>query len=246
MITLKGKHYWLIGASTGIGRELALVLAREGVTLTISARNQKALEELLQEMPPGTHTLRPLDVTDRDATVKAFEEIGPLDGLIYCAGAYEPMTADELDLDTVEQMVAVNLTGAFRVLAPLVPHFRRRGSGHILLVGSLAGYGGLPSSWGYGSSKAGLIHLAESLHCDLHGSGVRVQLCNPGFVKSRLTSKNTFTMPFLMEPQDAADRIFRGMARNRFEIAFPLPMVVAFKVFSLLPYRLYLWLLRRQ
>ena len=244
MTRLAGKRYWLVGASAGIGRQLALCLAREGVAVVASARNEDALLSLMEEMQPvqtchGGHAAIALDVTMGAATIKAFRSAGTIDGVIYCAGAYEPMSAKCPDLNALEQIVEVNLTGALRVLAACVPEFCSRRSGHVLLVGSLAGSRGLPNAWGYGATKAALTHLTECLVCDLYGSGVKVQICSPGFVESRLTAKNNFSMPFIMTPQDAAARIVRGMTRNRHEIAFPFIMATIFRLLSTLPNPVY-------
>ena len=248
MSGLSGKRFWLVGASAGIGRALALRLAREGAAIVVSARDGAALATLVDEMSPvrtarGGHAAVRLDVTDRTGAAAAFETVGDVDGVIYCSGAYEPMTARRPELDALETIVDVNLAGALRVLAACVPAFCRRGSGRILLVGSLAGYRGLPGAWGYGATKAALIHLAENLRCDLRGSGVTVQICNPGFVATRLTDKNRCGMPFIMTAEAAADRIVRGMARYRFEIAFPFVMAAAFKVLAALPGPVYCGLL---
>ena len=244
MSGLAGKHYWLIGASAGIGRHLALRLAREGVVVTVSARDTGALQRLLAEMAPvqaagGGHSALSLDVTDRAGIAQAGQNMSAVDGLIYCAGAYEPMSACRPDVETLETMVDVNLMGAMRILATCVPAFCQRGSGHIVLVGSLAGYRGLPNAWGYGATKAALIHLAENLRCDLRSSGILVQVCNPGFVETRLTDKNQFHMPFIISAQSAAECIMRGMARGRFEIAFPIAMAIAMKLLAALPAPLY-------
>ncbi len=250
MSVLAGKRFWLVGASAGIGRQLALRLAREGTAVAASARDGLALASLIDEIEPvqtdrGGHAAIPFDVTDSICTMQAFDSVGEVDGVIYCAGAYEPMTARRPDLGALESVVDVNFTGALRVLAACVPAFCRRGSGHVLLVGSLSGYRGLPGAWGYGATKAALISLAESLRCDLHGSGVAVQVCNPGFVATRLTDKNSFAMPLITTPEAAAERIVRGMARNRFEIAFPFVMAAALKLLAALPRPIYFALTAR-
>ena len=240
MNRLAGKRFWLVGASAGIGRQLALRLAQHGSAVAVSARDGAALARLVDEMAPvqtahGGHAAVPFDVTDSAEAMQAFDRAGMVDGVIYCAGAYEPMSARQPDLGVLETIVEVNFTGALRVLAVCVPAFCRRGAGHIVLLGSLSGYRGLPGAWGYGATKAALIHLAENLRCDMRGTGIAVQVCNPGFVATRLTDKNRFRMPFMISAEAAADRIVRGMARGRFEIAFPFAMTAALKVFAALP-----------
>ncbi|KIC35101.1 SDR family NAD(P)-dependent oxidoreductase [Leisingera sp. ANG-M7] len=233
MTPFAGKTYWLVGASHGLGREVARQLDREEARLILSARSEDALQELTQELRHATAL--PMDVTDTNAVAEAARDAGPLDGVIYNAGAYEPMRTQDWDSGSVLQMSDVNFTGALRVLGEVVPGFVRQRRGEITLVGSLAGYRGLPASIGYGASKAALISLAETMRYDLKGSGVTVRLVNPGFIKTRLTVKNSFRMPQLLEPEDAARHVVAAMRTRRFRTDFPRPFSFAIKALHLLP-----------
>ena len=242
MRKLSGKTYWLVGASEGLGRALALKLSQAGCALVLSARNKDSLQALAEALP-GAARIVACDVSDRASVVAAAEAVGPVDGLIFLAGVYWPFPATEWNAEQTEAMFDVNLTGAARVLGQVVPGMVARGAGHIVITGSLSGYRGLPGSIGYSSSKAGLMHLAESMHADLRGTGVDVQLANPGFIRTRLTDKNDFTMPFLMEPEQAADEMLALMRSEKFQRAFPRLFSLVFRGSNFLPdwayYRLF-------
>ncbi len=238
MRKLAGRTYWLVGASEGLGRALAEKLSRAGCTLVLSARGEDSLTALAESLP-GPARAVPCDVSDRASVVRAAEAAGEIDGMVFLAGVYWPFPATEWDAGQTEAMFDINLTGAARVLGQVVPRMVARKSGHIVLTGSLSGYRGLPGSIGYSSSKAGLMHLAESMHCDLRGTGVDVQLANPGFIRTRLTDKNAFTMPFLMEPAQAADEIVTLMRSTRFQRAFPRLFSLLFRGANFLPDRAY-------
>lgn len=240
-----GKRWWIIGASEGLGRALALALAREGAQLVVSARNRDRLAALLDEMarfaPDTARTAQivVMDVTDTasvaQAVAQAMQEAGPPDGLIYAAGAYAPMRAQDWNAQTAETVCDVNFMGAMRVLGRLVPDMAARNRGHIALIGSLAGYTGLPGAIGYGASKAALMHLGENLHRDLRDTALRVQVINPGYIRTRLTAQNDFAMPMMMSPEDAADACLRALRRRRFASAFPAPFAWVFRVARHLP-----------
>lgn len=242
-MSFPNNHYiWLIGASEGIGRALAKQLAESGARLALTARNQARLGNLLAELPGHNHVLAPCDITDEAALQQAWDSVraaGSLDVVIFNAGVYEPMAADTFNLVRAQQMMQVNFSAALPLLSHIVPYFVSRRAGHIALVGSVAGYRGLPAAIGYGASKAALIHLAENLRCDLKKFGIKVQVINPGFVATRLTAKNNFAMPSIITPERAAQHILQGLASARFEIRFPFLFSTAFKVLRLLPYWLY-------
>ena len=229
-----GKTYWLVGASEGLGRELAQELAAAGARLCLSARNAERLQALADALP-GEHTVAACDVRDTASVRAGFDQLPPLDGVICNAGFYEPVNANAWDADAVEAMCDVNLTGTARVLGCAVPALVAQGRGHIALIGSLAGYRGLPGSIGYGSSKAGVIHLAESIRCDLPRDRFRVQVINPGFVETRLTAKNDFRMPFIMTPEAAALRTRKALEGSRFRTNYPSRFALFFRMAQFLP-----------
>ncbi len=220
MRRFSGKTYWLVGASEGLGRSLALELSRAGAEVIVSARSADRLQSLVEELPSPGRVIA-CDVSDRDSVSKAAAEAGPIDGLVFLAGVYWPIRATEWDAEKVEAMCDVNFTGAARVLGAVLPEMLERGAGHIVLTGSLSGFRGLPGAIGYGATKAALMSLGESMRIDLKGTGIVVQNANPGFIRTRLTDKNDFRMPFLMEPEEAADRVIRLMRSDRFSSSFP-------------------------
>ncbi|OWU83383.1 short-chain dehydrogenase [Oceanicola sp. 22II-s10i] len=233
MTAFTGKTYWLIGASEGLGRDLARQLAAEGARLVLSARSEDRLKSLADDLPDARAL--PLDVTDLASVRAAVAEAGNVDGVIYGAGAYEPMAARDWDTETALKVADVNFTGAMRVLGEVVPGMVRAGRGDITLIGSLAGYHGLPASIGYSASKAGLVSLAETLRHDLRDTGVTVRLVNPGFIKTRLTDKNEFRMPQLMTPEDAAAKVLKAMKSRRFRTDFPIPFAWVIRLIDMLP-----------
>ncbi len=242
--SLPWKTVWITGASTGIGREIALQLAAAGVTVAASARSA----DKLQALGAGIRAY-PLDVTDRQAvsaTVDRIErEVGPIDLAILAAGTYSPVDVAKFDAEIFEKAMAVNYMGVIQGLSALLPVMQQRRLGHVAWIASVAGYSGLPKAGAYGPSKAALINLAESLKPELERQGITVSVINPGFVETPLTQQNDFTMPFLMKAPDAARRTIAGLAEGRFEIAFPTRFVAILKFARVLPYWLYFSLIRR-
>ncbi len=237
-----GKRYWLVGASEGLGAALAHQLARAGVEVIVSARSQDKLDALVADLP-GRASSQVVDVQDRASVEAAAKAIGDVDGVVFLAGVYWPMKAQDWDGEAAEAMADINFTGAVRVMGAVMPMMQERGTGHLVITGSLSGFRGLPGAIGYAASKAGTMALAESMYADLRGSGIDVQLANPGFIKTRLTEKNEFKMPFIMEPEDAAREMFELMNTNDFKKSFPRVFSWVFRLSQFMPdwmyYRLF-------
>ena len=235
---LTGKRYWLVGAGDGLGRALAMHMSRAGIELVVSGRTEDKLLSLVDELP-GKATAQTVDVAD-DASVRhAAEAIGDIDGVVLLAGVYWPFSAREWDHDQGVAMADVNFTGYMRVLGHVMPQFVARDAGHVVITSSLSGFRGLPGSIGYTASKAATMSLAECMYADLRNTGIRVQVANPGFIRTQLTDKNSFDMPFLMEPEDAAREMFELMLTDNFKKSFPTLFSLLFRGGQFLPDWLY-------
>lgn len=233
---------WIIGASDGIGRELARQYAERGARLILSARRQEALRNVAEQI--GGAEVQPLDIADRDslaAAARAISASGPVDRIVHLAALYDPGRIADLDPEKAAQIVAVNLTGSFH-MAQIGPRVLRSG-GQLALCGSVAGYIGLPQGQIYSATKAGVINLAESLRAERPDLDIRL-IC-PGFVDTRMTKKNDFRMPAIIQPNEAATAIRRGLEGHRFEIHFPHRLTRSLKLIRALPYALSLRLTRR-
>jgi NAD(P)-dependent dehydrogenase (short-subunit alcohol dehydrogenase family) len=240
---------WITGGGSGIGRALALALSREGWRVAISGRDPAKLAATCAADPAGRLIALSLDVTDADAVKGALAKLegthGPVALAVLNAGDYRPMSLEAFDANLFRQLMDVNYLGVVNVLSALLPRMRERSDGQVLINASLSGYRGLPLAAPYGASKAALISLAESLRNECAAAGIRLRLINPGFVRSPLTERNDFPMPFLIEPSQAAEHILRALPRHHFEIAFPRPMAWLMKALRLLPYRLFFPLMAR-
>ena len=239
---------WVTGASSGIGEALARRLARDGRKVAISARGVASLQALAAAVP-GAMTSVPLDVVDpaacADAVARIEAELGPIDLAVLNAGTHQPMSADDFSVATLRRLVEINLFGVAHCLEPLLARMAARRAGHIAIVASVAGYGGLPTAAAYGPTKAALINMAESLRLDCERLGIKLQLVDPGFVRTPLTDRNEFPMPFLMPVEDAVDALVRGLASDRFEIVFPRRFALLLKLLNMLPYGAYFAAVRR-
>ncbi|MDA8539967.1 SDR family NAD(P)-dependent oxidoreductase [Alphaproteobacteria bacterium] len=238
---------WITGASSGIGAALAEELAGRGWTVAISARRESDLQNVAAQHE-DIHCF-PCDVTDRAAmaqTVSSIEtKLGPIALGVMNAGIYLPTALPEFDATLFDHTFEVNLNGTVNGLAALVPLMVARGEGHISLVSSVAGYGGLVTSAAYGASKAALFNMGESMAMDLKPSGVHISMVAPGFVKTPATDVNRFPMPFIINADEAARRIADGLAKNKSHISFPRRFSYLLRVLNMLPRATYVKLAGR-
>lgn len=238
MRSFNGKKYWLIGASDGLGAALAKRLDQAGAEVVVSARSVEKLAAVVATLG-DKGSLQEIDVSDDDSVRAAAAAVGPVDGVVFLAGVYWPFSARDWNAAQATAMADINFTGMMRVMGQVVPTMVERDAGHIVLTSSLTGFRGLPGSIGYTASKAGNMSLAECMYADLRKTGVAVQVVNPGFIKTQLTEKNDFNMPFIMEPDAAAEVMFKHMQSNKFKKSFPTAFSLVFRLSQFLPDSLY-------
>ncbi|MBO22484.1 MAG: oxidoreductase [Rhodospirillaceae bacterium] len=242
---------WVTGASRGIGYALACALAEDGWVVAASARNAAELDVLAAECAAFLGEVRPypLDITDAEAAaaiVPIIEaEVGDIALAILNAGTHEPVDGRALSVGPFRRLMETNYMGSVNCLVPVAERCVARGAGRIAIVSSLAGYRGLPTASAYGASKAALINMCEALRPELEAAGVVLSVITPGFVRTPLTDRNPFPMPFLIDADVAALRILRGVAGNRFEITCPRRFAFLMKLVRILPYELFFLLTRR-
>ncbi len=234
----QAKRYWLVGASDGLGAALAKKLNAAGAEVIVSARSEDKLKALVGNLP-GRASHQVIDVTNDKSVDAAAKAVGKVDGVVFLAGVYWPFGATEWDAEKATAMADVNFTGLMRVMGQVVPDMVARDSGHIVITSSLTGFRGLPGSIGYTASKAATMSLAECMYADLRKTGVQVQVINPGFIKTQLTDKNDFKMPFLMDPEVAAQEVFEHMSGDGFKKSFPWAFSLVFRGAQFLPDWLY-------
>jgi short-subunit dehydrogenase len=242
---------WITGASTGIGRAVALDLCRQGYTVAATARDAERLHTLEAETAgmKGRAIAFACDVTDEKAMLATIVDIeakaGPITLALFNAGNYFPTRGDRLDTLNIINTFEINLFGVVYGLVPTANRMRERGRGQIVLVGSASSYFGWPSASAYGASKAALNNMAEGLKYDFDKMNIRLQVVNPGFVDTPLTEKNQFPMPALMKVEDAAARLVKAIASGGFETSFPHRFTWFLKALRILPQAARYWILNR-
>ena len=236
------KTIWITGGSTGIGKALAVKFASKGWNVAVSARREELLNELSNQYE--NISAFPLDVTDKQKCAEVFDQIKKkyedIDICFFSTGTWNPKKEKEIDIEQIEEVFKINFFGTVNTIKAVEQYFRDRKKGTITIVSSIAGYRGLPNSTGYGPSKSALNNLAESLYFDFKRFGVRVCLVSPGFIKTPMTDKNDFKMPFIKTTDYAANKIYDGLInKNVFEIHFPKSLTIILKILSFLPSKLY-------
>ena len=242
------KTIWITGGSTGIGKALAEKFASKGWNVAISARRENLLKEI-SDSHENIHEF-PLDVTDKIKCKEVFEQIKNkfenVDICFFSTGTWDPKKEKDIDVEQIENVFKVNFFGTLNSIKAVEEYFKNRKKGTITIVSSIAGYRGLPNSTGYGPSKSALNNLAQSLYFDFKRSNVRVCLVSPGFIKTPMTDKNDFKMPFLKTTEYAAEKIYDGLINKKvFEIHFPKTLTLILKIFSFLPSTIYFSLISK-
>jgi len=239
------KNIWITGASSGIGKALAEKFAKEGWKVAASARRKEILDEMANHKNIFSY---PLDVTNQDQIKISFEKIiedfKGLDLCVFSSGTYDPKLEQGINIKQNKFVMETNFFGVLYCVNAVENYFKNKKNGHISIVSSVAAYRGLPNSSGYGPSKAALTNLTESLYFDFKKHNVRISLVSPGFIKTPLTDKNEFPMPFIKSPEFAAEKMFNGLTKSKaFEIHFPKALTILLKIFRVLPYKIYLFLI---
>lgn len=246
--TLRGKVIWIMGASSGIGKALATLLAFQGATLVLSSRNEEALTALKNSLPGNQHIVLPVDAEPAQVT-EAFTalttQVDRIHSAIFMSATYRTHGNNWTDIDFITNALQVNIGGAFYMVAHLKPYFEQQGFGQLVICSSVAGYRGLPSGQPYCATKAALHSLCESLYVELTPKNIDVKVISPGFVDTPLTQKNAFPMPMMISAERAAELIVKGIRSSGFEIHFPKKLTLPAKLMRLLPQPLYFWLMKR-
>ena len=236
------KKVWITGASSGIGKALAIKFANEGWQVAASARRENLLQDL-NKTNSNIHSF-PLDVIDEPRAKKVFQDIllkfQTIDICVFCAGIHDPESEKKLSGEKIREIMETNFFGTLNCIMAVNSYFRERKNGHISIVSSVAAYRGLPAASGYCASKSALTSLAESLYFDFKRYNVKVSVISPGFVKTPMTDKNKFPMPMIKSPEYAAKKIFIGLTKkNVFEIHFPVAFTLLMKLLKIMPNWLY-------
>ena len=241
------KKVWVTGASSGIGRAVAEKFAKENWKVAISARRTEILNEIAKNENIFAY---PADVTNPNKIQETFNKIlndfGNIDLCILSSGTYERKSEKGINVENIKKVMEVNFLGVVSCVKAVEEHFKSKKDGHLAIVSSPVGYRGLPKSSGYTPSKASLNNFTQGIYFDFKKFNVRVTLISPGFIKTALTDKNEFKMPFLKDTSYAAEKIYNGLVNKKsFEIIFPPQIAFIYKIFQILPNKIYNYLISK-
>ena len=243
------QRVWVIGASSGIGEACAKALLQHNAKVALSSRRIERLEAIAKAFDPSQSLLLPVDVMNTAAIRNAYQTIiqqwGGIDLLLFVSGIYIPLRADDFNIEDAQKTVDSNILGPMSAVATVLPDMLKAGRGHIAIVGSVAGYSGLPKALAYGPTKAAMINFCETLFYDLQPKGIGVHMISPGFVATEATAQNDFEMPALISAEEAAKEILQGIQRGEFDIHFPKRFSGFLKFLRILPYPIYFWIVRK-
>jgi len=236
------KKIWITGASSGIGRSLAIKFANEGWKVAASARRENLLKELSNKYPNIESF--PLDVTNINKCNSVFKEIiekfENIEICVFGTGIHDPESEKEFNLDKIKKIMEVNFFGVMNSINSVYSYYNEKKSGQISVISSVAGYRGLPAAGAYCASKSALTSFTESLYFEMKRKNVRVTLISPGFIKTPMTDQNNFSMPMIKSPEFAAEQIYLGLIKKKgFEIHFPKTFTIIMKILRILPNNVY-------
>ena len=247
MIQNKKKLVWITGGGTGIGKELAKRFSEKNFNVVVSGRRIRKLNDVKKYSPYNIFPIM-LDVANpkkcKDVSKIILKKFGFIDIIILNAATYNPGSLDVLEPEKIKKILDINILGPINCFAPVLEDMKKKNKGHLIFMSSPAGFRGLPGAGIYGVTKSALTFLAETLKIEYDKFKIKVQVIHPGFIKTPMTDKNTFQMPFLMNAEKASEIIFKKIFSNTFEISFPKRLIIPMKIIKLIPSSIYFFLMK--
>ena len=241
------KVVWITGGGTGIGSELAKILVKNDWLVVISGRRIEKLEQIKRFDSNNIFSFK-LDISSekecKEVAKKILFKFKKLDLLILNAATYNPGSLNLNNLTSIKNILNINIMGQINCISSIIQNMKKKKEGHIVFISSPAGFRGLPNAGIYGVSKSALTFLSELMYLEFQRFNIKVQVVHPGFIKTPMTEKNNFPMPFLMSPKKAAFNIYKKLSTSDFEIAFPKKLIFPMKLLSILPNKIYFFIMK--
>ena len=247
MIQSKKKVAWITGGGTGIGKELAKRFSDKKYKVIVSGRRLSKLKDIQKYNEDNIIPMK-LDVTNykkcKQIAELILKKFGSIDIIILNAATYNPGSLEKINVLEIKKIVETNILGPINCYSPVLEYMKKIKKGHLVFVSSPAGYRGLPGAGIYGVTKSAITFLAETLKLEYDIFNIKVQVVHPGFIKTPMTDKNTFDMPFIMSAQKAADIIMSKIFTRTFEIFFPKRLILPMKLLQVIPFPIYSFLMK--